>query len=206
MNTKPNSIESISAGFDVGADITEIDIRFTSDGVPVLSHDDVNNKNAKNLVTLSEAFDCIKQYSDRKVNLDIKEQSNMPSIQRLAYEKGVINQLFFTGVFVSFVCGVKMGCPDIPYYLNKNFLPYLKNIPAYIRYLVYLTKKYGAIGINLNKSCCSEALVNAFHKENLLVSVWTVTDVEGAKKCLSMNVDNITCKNPDEVLALIGKL
>ena len=44
MNTKPNSIESISAGFDMGADITEIDIRFTSDGVPVLSHDDVNNK------------------------------------------------------------------------------------------------------------------------------------------------------------------
>lgn len=203
INTKPNSIESIIAGFDTGADITEIDVRFAPDGTPVLSHDDLNNNEKP--VTLAEAFDVIKKYPGKKINLDIKETSNLPAIQSLAYEKGIKEQVFLTGVWENFAEPVRKGCPDIPFYLNKNFLPYLKNIPAYIKYLISLTKKYGAIGINLNKNFCSETLITKFHEAGLLVSVWTITDIHGAKKYLSMKPDNITCKNPDEVISFIGK-
>ncbi|OQP06094.1 hypothetical protein B1691_17245, partial [Geobacillus sp. 47C-IIb] len=40
MNTPPNSIESILEGIKAGADIIEVDVRATKDGVAVLLHDE----------------------------------------------------------------------------------------------------------------------------------------------------------------------
>ena len=202
MHTEPNSIESIRAGFDIGADITEIDVRFNQDGVPILTHDKAGNEAP---VTLSEAFDVIRQYPGRKVNLDIKETANLPAIRTLAREKNVLDQIFFTGVWPHFVAAVREVSTGIPYYLNKNFPAALNKSSLYIDYLIHMTKKSGAIGINLEKSRCSEKLVKKFHEENLLVSIWTITDVQTAKTAIALGTDNITCKNPDEVLALIGK-
>lgn len=203
MNTPANTIESIIAGFDSGADIVEIDIRFNKKGIPVLNHDEINENTSH--TTLSEAFDIIKNYPDKKVNLDIKETTNMPEIQRLATEKGVISQLFFTGVEDKFVDEVRNGCPEIPYYLNFGKKSNMARFESYIKFLIDKTKDAGAIGINLNKENCNKKLVDRFKKEGLLVSVWTVTDIQADKFYLDMDVDNITCKNPDEVLAYIGK-
>lgn len=203
MNTAANTIQSVIAGFSSGADIVEADIRFDKNGVPVLSHDKVQENDT--CTSLAEAFDIIKSYPDKKVNLDIKETDNLPEIQRLAKEKGVISQLFFTGVDDNFVEAVRVGCPEIPYYLNFGKKTNMARFESYIKFLIDKTKAAGAIGINLNKENCNAKLAERFKKEGLLVSVWTITDIKADKIYLDMNVDNITCKNPDEVLAYIGK-
>lgn len=203
MNTTANTIQSIIAGFDSGADIVEIDIRFDKNSVPVLSHDEV--KEDAEYTSLSEAFDTMKNYPRRKVNLDIKETDDLPCIQQLAKDKGVLSQIFLTGVTDDFVEAVRVGCPEIPYYLNFGKKTNMARFESYIKFLIDKTKEAGAIGINLNKENCNPKLVERFKKEGLLVSVWTITDINTDKIYLDMDVDNITCKNPDEVLAYIGK-
>jgi len=54
-----NSIAGIQMAFDIGADIVEIDVRVTKDGIPVLMHDDdidrtTNGSGALNKFTLAE--------------------------------------------------------------------------------------------------------------------------------------------------------
>lgn len=204
MGTEPNSVESIIQGFKTGADITEIDVRFNKDGTPVLSHDKVNE--ASEYITLSDAFDCIKNFPDKKVNLDIKETTDMQLILKLAAEKGVINQLFFTGINVKDTHTVKKYCPDIPYYLNFGKKSLLASNTLFIKYLIKLTKSVGAIGINLNKCNCNKNLVKMFKKADLLVSVWTVNDVDEAVKFANMDVDNITTKSPDTIISALEKI
>lgn len=205
MNTKANTIDSIEKGFLSGADIVEIDIRFDSSGEPILTHNILSSGEEKKAVKLSEAFDFIRQYPDKKVNLDIKEIKNLNRIQSLAYEKGVINQIFFTGVEEAFVDAVRKNCPDISYYLNCRIPNIFSFTSLYIDKWLKKTTAAGAVGINLTKSNCSKKLIKAFHKKNLLVSVWTITDVNTAEKYLKMQPDNITCKNPHEVIKLKGK-
>lgn len=202
MNTPSNSVESIQKGFESGADMIEIDIRFASDGTPVLSHS-VTEKSEKDVVKLAEAFDFIKNYPGKKANLDIKETSNLKRIAALAREKGVEGQIFFTGVWPRFVRRVKKDCPEIPHYLNYNCIAFLSEFTPYIKYLISRTKKAGAVGINMNKNGCSAKLIMKFHEADLLVSVWTIRRVDDAKKYLAMKPDNITCVNPDEVIELI---
>lgn len=203
MNTKANSIESIEKGFAVGADIVEIDIRFDADGVPVLSHNELSPDDEKNAVRLADAFDVIKKYPNKKVNLDIKDVSHIDAVVTLAQSKGVAQQVFFTGIWKRFLPAVK-HFDNIPYYLNFNPRSAFCRFMPYIRRLVKMTKKSGAMGLNLNKKGCSEKLVDAFHQAGLAVSIWTVTNAEDAKKYIAMVPDNITCKNPDELLALLS--
>ncbi|MCD7775599.1 MAG: glycerophosphodiester phosphodiesterase [Clostridiales bacterium] len=205
MGTKANTIESIDAGFNSGADVIEIDIRFLKNGVPVLSHNPVSKDRENSVVKLDAAFDCIKNYPEKKVNLDIKSTENLGEVQRLAKEKGVLNQVFFTGIYPNFVNAVRRDAPEISYYLNYNIPNPLMKVKAYLNYLVRKTKRLGAVGLNINKAVCSRELVELFHRSNLLVSVWTITDINGAKKYLSLSPDNITCKNPDEVARLLGR-
>ena len=81
----------------------------------------------------------------------------------------------------------------------------MSKFESYIKFLIEKTKDAGAIGINMTKENCNPKLVDKFRKEGLLVSVWTITDIEKDRIYLDSDVDNITCKNPDEVTAYIGK-
>lgn len=205
LNTKANTLASIVAGFASGADIVEIDIRFRADGEPILTHNKLSGEEEQNAVLLADAFDLIRQFPDKKVNLDLKETSNMPFLQLLAEEKGVLEQVFFTGVFPDFVPSVRQGAPKIPYYLNINYSAFLARFSWYTDRMIKKAKQLGAIGLNLNKTGCTPNLIRKTHDANLLVSVWTITDIPAAQKYLAMQPDNITCKNPDEVLALLAK-
>lgn len=205
LNTKANTLASIEAGFASGADIVEIDIRFRADGEPILTHNKLSEEEEQRAVLLADAFDLIRQFPDKKVNLDLKETSNMAAIQRLAEAKGVLGQVFFTGVFPNFVPDVKEGAPKIPYYLNMNYSAFLAHFPWYVDRMIKKAKQLGAIGLNLNKTGCTPKLIRKTHEAKLLVSVWTIADIPGAQKYLAMKPDNITCKNPDEVLSLLAK-
>ncbi len=203
MNTTPNTIESIITACESGVDIVEMDIRFLKDGTPVLSHEPITADNKNTVIMLSDAFECVKNYPQIKVNLDIKSTENLLEVQELAKEKGLIHRIFYTGIYSNFVSAVKKNSPEVSYYLNCNaILPLIKS-RSYLNHLVNKTKRFGAVGINLNKAYCSSKLTDIFHENNLLVSVWTVSDISSARKCLSMHPDNITCKNPKDIFSLL---
>lgn len=201
MGTKANSIEAILKGFEAGADIIEFDLNFDSNGTPLLSHDAPKSGE----VTLDEAFAVLAKCDGLKANVDIKSVEKIEQVVPLAKEYGVLDRIFFTGVHDGFVEAVKTRAPEVEYYLNVGVASKWKQSDRYLNALVEKVKNSGAVGINFNKNNATKKLVNAFHKNGLLVSIWTVDRKKQMKKIISLSPDNITTRHPDELLEIIEK-
>ena len=172
MGTDNNTISSIETGIASGADIIEFDLNFTNSGEPVLAHDTPKG----NEVTLDEAFKKISEYDNIKVNVDIKNTDNLAIVLPLAEKYGIADRIFFTGVTDEFLDDVRKFGNNVPYYLNVSVKPAAQHNEEYLQSLVNKVKQSGAIGINFNKMNASADLVNVFHSNGLLVSIWTVDD------------------------------
>lgn len=192
MGTKENSLEAIEKGVEYGAQIVEFDVRY-HDGRPVLSHDEPKGGE----VTLEKAFLKIKEYDGLKVNVDIKSVEHIHTVGQVADKTNVKDRIFFTGINDDFVSAVQKNCPDIEYYLNVSVLPPRKQTDEYLNSLVEKVKNSGAVGINFNKKSATKKLVDVFHSNGLLVSIWTVNGYFKIRKIMSYGPDNITTRRPD---------
>lgn len=190
--TKPNSIDSITVGFVSGADAVEFDLHFNKEGTPVMSHDTPVGGE----FTVDEAFKYIAMYKSILVNVDVKDTADLRQVKTLAEKHGVLDRVFYTGVHSGFVEAVKEATPDIPYYLNMEVDVTKSKNAEYIDSLIEEVKNAGAIGINFEYTSCSKKLVDKFHENGLLVSIWTVNNRFDMKKAMSYGADNITTKKP----------
>lgn len=95
-------------------------------------------------------------------------------------------------------------CPTVSYYLNYEVKKEDKQTPEYLNDLVKIVKDSGAVGINFNKDSATKALVDTFHKNDLLVSIWTVNEEKDMQKILYFAPDNITTRHPDKLKDIIG--
>lgn len=200
MDTEENSLEAIEAGVKSGAQIVEFDLNFNENNEPILSHDAPTGKE----VTLEEAFKKVSEYDNLKVNVDLKSCLALEKIKAVAEEYGVLDRIFFTGVNDEFLEAVQKANLGIPYYLNVNVDSKKKHDTEYIESLVQKVRDCGAIGINFNKDNASAELVQAFHNNGLLVSIWTVDKEKDMKKIITCLPDNITTRNPKLLNELIS--
>lgn len=198
VNTPDNSLESIEAGVKFGAGIVEFDVRFHNGDI-VLSHDEPKGGE----VTIEQAFLKVKEYEKLMVNVDVKSTKELHIVQDIAEKTGVLDRIFFTGIFEDDTETVKRECPLITYYLNTDVLPKSKHTPEYLQSLVDKVKNCGAVGINFNKKNASKELVDAFHDAGLKVSIWTVSKEPEMYKILSLCPDNITTRRPDKMQAIM---
>lgn len=198
--TADNSLEAIKKGYESGADIVEFDLRFTEKGEPVLSHD----ADGKNCVTLKEAFDLVAQCENLKVNIDCKTVENIAIVPKLAQECGVADRFFYTGIETEKVARVQKDTPEVEYYLNTKVRKWRKNSEKYIRSLAKLIRDNGAVGINIRFTNASKKMVEIFHEEGLLVSVWTVNKEKDMHKVLPLGCDNITTRQPSKLIEIIN--
>lgn len=199
MKTAENSLESIKAGAQSGADIVEFDLYFTKDLTPVLAHDEPVGGE----ITLDEALAYLSLFANTRANIDIKRTDALDKVSELVTEYGLSDRVFFTGVNEEFVDAVRAGCPDIEYYLNLSVDKKKFRDSEYIASLIEKTENAGAIGINLNKNGATEELVKAFHDAGLLVSVWTVDKEPDMHKMLELSPDNITTREPELLCKII---
>lgn len=199
MDTKENSLESIKAGVENGADIVEFDLYFTKDGEPVLSHNAPKGKE----VTLEEAFEYVSQIENIKVNVDVKTVDALEKVYPLAIKYNVADRIFYTGVKDEFVEAVKKDSPEIEYYLNVGVEKSKKTDEKYLLSIVEKVKNSGAVGINFNYKSASKELVDIFHENGLLVSIWTVNNEYNMYKILKLAPDNITTRKPDKLSKII---
>lgn len=195
MGTPENSLESLQTGL-MHADIAEFDVRFGAHGVPVLSHSWPLPKDA---VPLEQAFALLAQYPDKQANVDLKSTENLSAVQALAEQYGVLGQIFFTGVFSSFVPAVRKDAPKIPYYLNCAINRFFKNSTAYARRLAKRVQASGAVGLNCNFRNVTPRIVAAMHEKGLAVSLWTASDDAQLFRILRLRPDNVTTRVPDRV-------
>ena len=199
VDTKDNSLEAIEIGAKFGADIVEFDLNFLPDGTPVLAHD----KPKGNEITLDEAFKKVSEYENLKVNVDAKSVANLKAVYPLAQKHGIESRIFYTGIELKDVEAVKKDSPEVSYYLNIDVEKPKKQTPEYLQSLVDEVKGCGAIGINFNKDNATKELVDIFHKNDLLVSIWTVNKEKEMYEILHLAPDNITTRNPDKLKEIL---
>ncbi len=201
VGTKANSIEAIETGVLYGADIVEFDLNFTKNGEAVLAHDEPKGGE----ITLDEAFCKVSEYPSLRVNVDAKSCKNLKAVVETAEKYGIKDRMFFTGIALSDVETVKNNCPDIDYYLNYGVEKAKKQTEEYLKELVKTVKECGAVGINFNKNNATKTLVEKFHENGLLVSIWTVNGEKEMYEILSLAPDNITTRNPDKMQDILSK-
>ncbi len=201
METAENSLESIKMGIENGANIIEFDLYFTEDGEPVLAHDEPKGGE----ITLDEAFGYLRMFKDAKANVDIKTVDALEKVYPSAKENNVADRIFYTGVKDEFVDAVKKNSPEIKYYLNVDVEKSKNTDKDYLLSLVEKVKNAGAVGINFNYKSASKELVDIFHENGLLVSIWTVDSEYNMYKILSFSPDNITTRHPDKLSAIVSQ-
>ena len=199
MKTKENSLESFKMGVENGADIVEFDLYFTENGEPVLSH----NKPVGGEITLDEAFKYLSTFKSLKINVDVKTCDALEKVYPTAQKYGVEDRIFYTGVKDEFVEPVRMNSPQVKYFLNVSVKKSKAKDNEYLMSLVEKVKNAGAVGINFNYKSATKELVKVFHKNGLLVSIWTVNSKFRMKKILSFLPDNITTRKPDKLSKIV---
>ena len=200
-NTKANSLDSILLGAGYKADIVEFDLFFDKSGKAVLSHDEPK----ADAVSFDEAFKLISEINDIKVNVDVKRTDDLRQVAELAEKYGIADRIFYTGISAEFVAAVKEQTPQIMYYLNKSIDSSKIEDDTYIAELISEVKELGAVGLNIHFKSCSKKLVDAFHSEGLLVSIWTVNKKLDMVKALTLECDNITTKKVEEFVSFVAK-
>ncbi|HVJ48472.1 glycerophosphodiester phosphodiesterase [Desulfitobacterium sp.] len=188
MKTKDDSLESVIAGIAAGADIIEIDLRFTEENIPVLSHDEINPEQAKDLIQLEEVLVVLKGYPNIMLNIDLKEIKGIRFMDQVLQKTDMKERVFITGLEPDLIEAINLENMDISYFLD---IPYLMNYTPdmmrlnnqdYLSELVTKVNQLKAIGINLYYEYLTHELVDIFHEAGKVVCVWTVDDEAAIKK------------------------
>lgn len=195
MDTPMDSLESIIVALDYNVDVIEIDVRFTDDLIPVLSHDIVEKHNVHSYVTVEEVFKLISKNDKVCINLDMKEYHGFRNIDELVKKCNMEHRVFFTGIEFENIEKVHDSGTEIPYFINYDFELSKITDKEYLGEIRNRVCETRALGVNLDYRIISENLVDMFHEANKLVSVWTVDDETAIKTLLNMGVDSITSRN-----------
>lgn len=197
FSTPMNSLKSVQAAIDNGAQIVEIDVRQRPNGTVVMSHDLVVTNNDG--VELEAALEILKE-SDIQINFDIKETKSLNSLHALLVEYNVLERSFLTGIETINIKAVKESdCAQMDYYINYMPSKYKVFSDEYRQKIIDLIEESGAVGINCNYKYAGSQLSELLHTKGYKLSVWGVDTEKNAKKMLVIKPDNITSRDPDMI-------
>lgn len=206
LNMVPNTMESIENAIKHGAEIVEVDVRTTSDGEFVISHDDMlrdevgeisirNNTLSeiksviKEIVCLEDVFLCKK-----RINLDFKEVTYKEKLLELIIKYDMVENTIITGCKFEEIVLMKDLFKEISIYLNTEKLDeeLLQNYDEFIMKSVEDALVSKSEGINIDYRYCSQKLVTYAKQNNLNVCVWTIDHPNMMRKFINLGVYSIT--------------
>lgn len=219
--TPDNTLESSLAGRNAGAEVLEVDVRATKDGICVLYHDDhpsfaeltyeeLRVKNALHLPAGSELErleTVLLEFKGQPVsfNLDLKNNEAAAPTLRLLDALDMWEQVFFTGVTDSIV--------NLPYRSRVmwNTPESLKNMDsasyeAIAQNICQMVKQEGYAGINVDYPSCRDYLVQCAHEHDLRVWIYTLPDSSLFRKFAEMKVDAVSTLDVSAIAALRSKM
>lgn len=184
-NTKDNTLDSIRALAQCGADMIEIDVQL-HEGVLVMSHDAPEDSADR----LEDAFNIVREQPSLRMNLDLKQSGIAGAVAELAEKCGVADRLALTGA---------VGEEDIPAIRAHHLTVWYNNdaMPADADWLAGVDA-LGFDGLNLSYEDVTDEL--EAHADRL--SVWTVDGEAMLRRFLELGVKSITTHLPKLALKL----
>ena len=192
-----NTVPSIERAVQLGADIVEVDVQRTLDGVLVLSHDenlkrtfgvDVNvrekswselkgiRKNGYSVARLEEAFEAV----DGKAGMfvEIKHPEDTPYVLKLVEEKGVKDWVAVISFYLEVVEELKGRLTTgLVYWKPPGMIPQAKKAGCRIVLPKYML--------------ATQKAVSFAHRLKLFMVAWTVNDPKKAEELWKRGVDGI---------------
>ncbi|MGO4692984.1 glycerophosphodiester phosphodiesterase [Paenibacillus sp. 2TAB26] len=216
-----NTMASFEEGIKFGADIVEVDVRITQDGIAILLHDDspylhshtfeqLNNPDIRPLLdpiykdheiaTLEQVLQLSASLGI-KLNLDIKTVDAIDPTVRLIHQFEAQKRVFITGCSDN----ITVRYPDIQVMLNTPddlTLEQMERYGDFAEAVCREAKQAGYAGLNMNGFTCLPPIVIRAHALGLKVWVYTVNFRSAMEWFLRMKVDAITTRSPMDLIAL----
>lgn len=149
--------------------------------------------------TLAEIFTAFPQ---KPINLDIKQHKPaiLASLRQLIYRHEMTNCLLVTSYNLHTAKIFRRLCPDIKTGATDSemhFFSFLKRL--HLDQLYRLKADVLEVPFHL----VDQRFVNAAHRQNKRIDVWTVNETEEMQRLLNLGVDGILTDYPDKLLALL---
>jgi len=210
-----NTLESLQAGIDSGADMLEFDVRITSDAVPILYHDahlsrsrrrsvqisrlslaQVRQKTRKHpVITLEEALDLT--FGKIMLNIEIKSRSAVEPVMRLIESKYIKqpedwNNILFSSFQVSALRAIRQTSRLTNLSLLHSQNPFI--FVAYARSL-----ELSAVGFH--RLYVNPLALAIAKKSGLFTYAYTVDRPQAAILLAEAGLDGVVSDHPDRILA-----
>ena len=196
MNTKMDSIESVKAGIEYGADIIEIELNI-KDETLILSHD--VPKAHIEYEKFERVLDIMKIYKNIQLNIDVKDVLALGTLKDMIMKYEFMNRIIITGLTYQDILDNKRYIEEFKYLVNLDYNDLKKIFKSEKDHASELKKLYDtrAIGVNLNYKDISSDIADEFRKRDFQVHVWTVDKAEDMKEILKYDINSITTNKID---------
>ncbi len=205
-----NTVAAIHAGIACGVEFVEIDLRRTADGALVALHDATLNRttdgrgrinrlsrqevkrldagNGARIPTLEEALEAASGRTGIILELKVRgiAQQTVDIVRRTSFTGPLLYASFLHGELTH----VRKADPDASLMVLFDRFP-----PA----SVARAMKYTPSHVGLRYSKATRRLVEAFHRANFLVFVYTPNRLADIQRAISLGVDGVISNFPDRI-------
>ena len=192
-----NSVAGFKESLRQGADAVVVDLCFKPDGTPVMT-DDYGKINSAPL--LEKLFKTMNEekYAESRVFLNIIQLSNFSVLNKLVVDYNLAARLTIIGIDEKHYELVRSEDTIVPLYLNyKITADDLSAIDDGTFEAPYVIDKYGADGIVISYSDCSEKAIEALDDYGIPAVVGSVDTASQFCSVLSDNAKMVYVKNAE---------
>ena len=208
-NTDMNSMEYINFACNIRPDFIEVDVRCTSDMIPVLHHDsfitvnenkiylkDISYSELEKLepeiLRLDEIVKLIRSISIG-INFDIKELRCLDSVINILKEYNISDNILFTGCSTDEIRIIHNFNNSLPVLLNAEPAPDdPEQYSDFINKTLKTVEKENFYGLNIDYKDCKPELIKTAKTRNIPVYVWTIDNEKDMNRFIDLSVSSIT--------------
>lgn len=198
-----NTLESLRAGHEAGADILEFDVRLTSDNIPVLCHDAVYHGrriSSSTLKQLQEKGDIptLQSVLDEffgkvLLNLEYKPQTGIDVVYKILRKKYVKNEDDWHNILISsFHVRSLLRMRKLSKHANLALLHSI-NPFAFVTY----DRKLKLTAVGWHRLHVNRLAIEIARKSEIFTYVYTVNRPEGAQILSTRGMDAVVTDYPD---------
>ena len=205
-----NTLAAVRQGIELGVDFVEIDVRRTADGVPVALHDATVNRTTNG----RGRVDALSLGEVR--GLDAGNGERIPTVEEVLQmaggRTGLMLELKVDGLAHLTVQAVQKVQLDTPViyasFLHKE-LTHVRAVETEAALMVLFDRlprapvpyamQYQPVYVGLRHDRATRPLVEAFHRENVKVWVYTANSLADIARAISIGVDGVISNFPERI-------